>query len=344
MQSPKEGHWLSTRAGRAALRRLWVHTGARFADHDRAAIHRGRECADRVAEPRDFRVATARMITDVDWKRTGLLALCTAAAMLACSCTGRHIVADDLAAAAAYTKVAVGGTQFTHVVYSAGGGAPHAPVWVYIEGDGVPWIDETMPARDPTPRALVALDLMAKGPRPAVHLGRPCYFGSAGDPPCGPVWWTHRRFGPEVVASMVAALRRLIDERGWRGRAINLVGFSGGGTLATLMASRLEGVCALVSIASPLDIDEWTVSRGFSPLVGSENPARLPPIDSNVRQLHLRGERDPIVPPDNGIEFRRKNPAARFRVVESVDHGPGWVAIWTSLVSEGSEAALRSCN
>ena len=321
-----------------------MQRGARFADFYGESIHERRACTRAVDGPRNFGSTTAAMTADVGWKRTCCRVLCTAAALLACGCTGRHIVADDLAAAAAFTRSSVRGTQFTHVAYSADGGGARAPIWVYLEGDGVPWIDETVPARDPTPRALVALGLMAKGPRPAVYLGRPCYFGTAGDPPCEAVWWTHRRFGAEVVASMIASLRRLLDEKGWHGRAINLVGFSGGGTLATLMAFRLDGVCALVSIASPLDIDEWTVSRGFSRMVGSENPARLPPIDSRVRQLHLRGERDRIVPPDNGIEFRRRNPAAVFRSIENVDHGLGWLAIWESLHSKGTDAALRSCN
>ena len=284
------------------------------------------------------------MTTNAFTKRVFHLALCMATAMLACGCTGRRIVADDLAAAAAFTKSTVRGTEFTHVAYSADGGGAQSPVWVYIEGDGVPWIDETMPSRDPTPRALVALGLMAKGPRPAVYLGRPCYFGTSRDPPCEAVWWTHRRFGAEVVASMTAALRRLVDDKGWHGRTINLVGFSGGGTLATLMAPRLEGVCVLVSVASPLDIDEWTAGRGFSPLVGSENPARLPPIDSSVRQLHLRGEKDRIMPPDNGTEFRRRNPVAVFRVIEDVDHGAGWVAIWERMHLKVTDAVLRSCN
>ncbi len=344
MQSPRLGRRQGAAARHVPRRRLNVQHGGRFAYPDRESIHERRACAGAVDGPQDSGSATAPMTTDGVWKCICRRIACTAVAVLACGCAGRYIVADDLASAAAFTKSTVRGTQFTHVAYSADGGGARAPVWVYIEGDGVPWIDETMPARDPTPRALVALGLMAKGPRPAVHLGRPCYFGTAGDPPCGPVWWTHRRFAPEVVASMIAALRRLIDSKGWRGRAINLVGFSGGGTLAALMASRLEGVCALVSIASPLDTDEWTVSRGFSPLAGSENPARQPPIHKNVRQLHLRGQKDRIVPPDNGLEFRRRNPAAEFRVIAGADHGPGWVAIWANIHSNETDAALRSCN
>jgi pimeloyl-ACP methyl ester carboxylesterase len=268
----------------------------------------------------------------------------TLAAWLASGCGGQRLRADDLAAAAAFTRTTVRGTQFMHVAYSAESSASQAPLWVYIEGDGVPWIDETIPSSDPTPRTLVALGMMARGPRPAVYLGRPCYFGTADRAPCEPVWWTHRRFSPEVAASMVTALRQLVVERGWAGRRINLVGFSGGGTLATLMAARLDGVCALITLASPLDIDEWTASRGYSPLAGSENPARLPPLPGGIRQLHLRGERDQVVSQNNGEEFRRRNPAAHFRVVGNVGHGVAWVDAWEGILRERADAAIAGCS
>lgn len=268
-------------------------------------------------------------------------------AMLACltsGCTGPALRADAIAATAAFVRTTVQGMPFEHVAYTAHNAEPTAPLWVYIEGDGVPWINETIPSRDPTPRTLVALALMAKGPRPAVYLGRPCYFGTSEQAPCEPVWWTHRRFGPEVVGSMVAALRQLIAERDWTGRVINLVGFSGGGTLATLMAARMADVCALITIASPLDIDEWAQSRGYSPLVGSENPALLPPLADKVRQLHLRGEHDEVVLPGNGSEFRRRNPAARFQVIADVEHGPAWIAIWENLLRAKQDPAIAACS
>jgi pimeloyl-ACP methyl ester carboxylesterase len=143
---------------------------------------------------------------------------------------------------------------------------------------------------------------------------------------------------------MVAALRQLMAEHGWTGRVVNLVGFSGGGTLATLMAARMAGVCALITFASPLDIDEWAESRGYSPLAGSGNPAQFPPLAEGLRQLHLRGGHDRVVLPDNGSEFRRRNPAAHFRVIANVDHGLAWVAIWEELLREKQDPAVAGCS
>lgn len=231
-----------------------------------------------------------------------------------------------------------------HVAYIAEGSIARSPLWVYVEGDGVPWINETIPSDDPTPHTLVALRMMASGPRPAVYLGRPCYFGTAARVPCEPAWWTHRRFSPQITASMLAALGQIVAEKGWGGRQINLVGFSGGGTLATLMAARLDRVCALITLASPLDIDEWAASHGYSPLAGSENPASLPPLPGGVRQLHLRGTGDQIVAQDNGTEFRRRNSAAQFRIVENVGHGLTWVDVWKETLKAKAEPAIASCS
>ena len=269
-----------------------------------------------------------------------LFILCAA---LVAACGGARIRPDDAAAAAGLTKAVVRGAAFEHSTYSGDGSTARAPVWVYIEGDGVPWTDEIIPADDPTPRALVAFSMMIEGPRPAVYLGRPCYFDARRDARCEPVWWTHRRFGPEVIDSMVTALRRIVDARGWSGRRINLVGFSGGGTLATLMASQIDELCALVTLASPLDVDEWSASRGFSPLAGSANPALRAPLPAAVRQLHLRGERDRTVPPDNGAAYLRGNPAAEVRLVANVGHGDEWVAVWRTFLAESTGTVIAGC-
>jgi pimeloyl-ACP methyl ester carboxylesterase len=63
-----------------------------------------------------------------------------------------------------------------------------------------------------------------------------------------------------------------------------------------------------------------------------------------LRQLHLRGERDQVVSPDNGNEFRRRNPAAQFRVIANVDHGAAWVAVWENLLKEKLDSAVADCS
>src|SRR5437763_14584088 len=119
-------------------------------------------------------------------------ALCLAMIALA-GCASVARPPGDIARAAGFAKQIVEGAGFRHIVYAASGESG-APVWVYIEGDGVPWRTEFVPAADPTPRTLVALEAMAAGPRPAIFIGRPCYFEVNNDPGCEPMLWTHRRF------------------------------------------------------------------------------------------------------------------------------------------------------
>jgi hypothetical protein len=47
-----------------------------------------------------------------------------------------------------------------HLVYSRPGAA-HAPLHVYIEHDGTPWLQGVHVAADPTPRRPLVLELMA---------------------------------------------------------------------------------------------------------------------------------------------------------------------------------------
>jgi len=268
-------------------------------------------------------------------------ALCLAVVFAAgCASVARR--GNEIASAAGFTKEVVQGARFRHVTYASRGTAA-SPVWVYIEGDGIPWRNEFIPSADPTPHILIALEAMAAGRRPALYLGRPCYFDVNRDAGCEPLVWTHRRFAPEVIDSMVAALRVRLGNEGLDGRPLVLVGFSGGGTLATLMAHKLVQTCALITMASPLDIDEWAGERGYSPLDGSVDPAKLPPLPSRVRQLHLRGGRDGVVAAANGAAYFSKQPDAQLRVIDAADHAAIWISLWRDLAASPGALPDREC-
>lgn len=171
------------------------------------------------------------------------------------------------------------------------------PLFVFIEGDGTPWINGNIIADDPTPRTTIAFDLMLASDVPAIYVGRPCYFG-LNDPPCTGADWTHGRFSERVVASMAAAIIHNVDDEE---RRIVLVGYSGGGALALLLAPRLANVDAVVTIAGLVDTDAWAAHHGYEPLSGSINPATIR-IPRHIRQIHLVGENDSIVPPTQTAE------------------------------------------
>ena len=79
-------------------------------------------------------------------------------------------------------------------------------------------------------------------------------------------------------------------------RQLRLVGYSGGGTLAALLAARRADVCQLITVASNLDIERWASHHKVSPLWGSENPASYGAALQHLPQYHLIGGDDQVVP------------------------------------------------
>lgn len=196
-------------------------------------------------------------------------------------------------------------TAFLHhtVVQPAAG---REELHVYIEGDGTPFIRGTRIAGDPTPKKPVALRLMKRDRAFSVYVGRPCYWGLANSPNCEPSLWTNRRYSQEVVDSMRRVIREQLDAHG--AKRLVLIGHSGGGTLAILLAPHFDETTAVITIAANLDIDAWADLHGYTRLEGSLNPAKMPPLPAHIQQLHLAGGRDRNVPPaliPNAIVYPR---------------------------------------
>ncbi|MBK1718454.1 alpha/beta fold hydrolase [Thiocystis violacea] len=237
-----------------------------------------------------------------------------------------------LAAAHGMESRLVPGAGFRHRVLVQGRLESAARIHVYLEGDGLPWISRHRIASDPTPRNPLALRLMAADPNPAIHVGRPCYHGLAGDAGCSPWLWTHGRYGDEVVESLARAIDGILPPGD--DRRVTLIGYSGGGALAVLLAPRLRGVTEVVTIAANLDIDAWTDHQGYSRLSGSLNPADQAPLDPGIRQLHLVGARDGQVPPGSIARFLARNPHATVEVFQGFDHRCCWIERWPSLLGQ----------
>ena len=132
-----------------------------------------------------------------------------AAALAACATPAEHF--ERRGAELGFASISLQGDGFQHLAYVAGMQEDSDTLHVYVEHDGTPWTDFTHVADDPTPRTPFALELMAQDSGPRLLLGRPCYHEPAKDSGCGPLLWTHRRYSPEVVTSMVAALRSFLS-------------------------------------------------------------------------------------------------------------------------------------
>ncbi len=249
----------------------------------------------------------------------GLMAL----ALTACVSPARR--AESLARKGGMTPLVLRGGPFELRAFAVSR-APRDLLIVYIDGDGSPWIDGGRRiSADPTPRVPLALDLALETPGSVLYLGRPCYFALQGQPVCSPVWWTSRRYSTAVVASLVAAASRYAAAHDFR--RVLLVGYSGGGTLAALMARTMPDVAGLVTIAGNLDPPAWTRWHGYLPLIGSLDPAREPP-PRDLPQWDLVGGSDTNVPFRVVKQYFARVPSARVWRYPGFGHVCCWVRAW----------------
>jgi len=243
-----------------------------------------------------------------------------------CLSSGARI--DRQAQAAHLTRTVVDGAGFRHVIYSkpsASSGAPHR-LLIFLDGDGRPW-DGRQPADDPTTRHPVALQLLAKTPVQGIYVSRPCYQQMS-DPGCSPATWTSARYSAAVADSIAAAIRAVTRDAGHPD--IVLVGYSGGGALAVLVAERLEHVTAVVTIAANLDIDAWTQQHNYLPLKDSLNPANSG-TQHAWREIHLQGARDTVVPAATTTAYFRHFPDAQHWQFDDYDHVCCWADAWPEI-------------
>jgi len=252
----------------------------------------------------------------------------------AAGCASRVTAPAAIAAKHGLVQSELQGTVFTHTVYhTPATSQPHdstQPLWVFIEGDGRPWINGGRePARDPTTSRPLALELAAQMQRPVLYVGRPCYDRPIMDASCTFTWWTDARYSPTVVQSLAAAIRRY-QERAHFERLI-LVGYSGGGVLADLVAHEVHGATAVVTIAANLDVSAWTEYHGYLPLTASVNPAATTNT-ATWPEIHLLGEEDEVVPPHTVQRYFERHPGSIVWRYPEHGHICCWREQWPRIV------------
>ncbi len=203
---------------------------------------------------------------------------------------------------------------------------------IYIEGDGAPWGSPYHPPRNPTPLDPVALALAnADNARHVAWLARPCqYLNQAALAVCDSGYWTERRFAPEVIAAYDSAVTKLKAESG--AREVRLVGYSGGGVIAALVALRRNDIAGMITVAAPLSLSAWVAWHGLSPLAGSLDPGQLTAGSRAVQGMHFAGANDKIVPAGIVEQFVRSH-GGKMETIAEFDHDCCWVRDWARLLS-----------
>ena len=238
---------------------------------------------------------------------------------------------ERISNAAGFEIMTVHGDPFEHLILVANtDDIAYDDLHVYIEGDGSPWIANSWVAADPTPRAPVMLQLMKLDPGPVLYLGRPCYFELQQH--CEQKDWTHGRYSEAVLNSMVVALETVLRQLRVKGDIV-MIGHSGGGVLAMLLAPRIQNVEMVVTLAANLDIDRWTEYHNFSPLFTSINPATEAVLPGHITQYHLVGESDSNVPVKLVQSAVDREPDAALLRYPGYDHNCCWAEIWPTILN-----------
>ncbi len=272
-------------------------------------------------------------------RRVSLTALAVAAlACAACTPGPRPGTSEPLARAveAGFQRARVQAGDFVLTVLHRQRTA--APLLVvYVEGDGRAFLGRRRVSADPTPADPLALRLALRDERDAVAwIARPCqYLERPERDACPPRYWTTARYSEAVITAVDAAVEQMRVRTG--AARVGLVGFSGGGTVAALVAARRTDVAWLVTVAANLDHAAWTRLHRVTPLSASLSPVDHSERLRRVTQRHLVGSADRIVPlavTEAYLAALGHPDTSAVRVLDGFDHRCCWERVWPELLHE----------
>ena len=219
--------------------------------------------------------------------------------------------------------------HFQHKIYTTKPLRDGDTLHVYLDGDGTPWERNRWVAEDPTARNPLILRLMQQDKAAAILLGRPCYYGLSKTLACNNKYWTSHRYSKTVVDSMAMALNIWLTEHDFK--HVVVIGYSGGGAIAVLMADKIKKLSAIVTVAANLNVAKWSEFHGYVPLKNSLNPADFP--DIKIKQIHFAGKNDEVVPAFIIKEYAAKQKHAKYYEFAEKDHACCWDDGWDELLS-----------
>ncbi len=261
--------------------------------------------------------------------------------LLLCSCvslpnqTERTLSALHLAQQHGWVKKSIDTDKFTLQAFLPLNPRTVETLTIYIEGDGLAWITSSIASTNPTPIQPLALKLALLDTHAAAYLARPCqYITENVSKNCLQQHWTSHRFSPEVIQASNQAIDHIKQQFG--ATNLILVGYSGGGAVAALVAAMRHDVLKLVTVAGNLDHVLWTQKHQLSPLRGSLNPAEAWMDLQAIAQRHYVGDKDTNIGKDIAQAYANRfvaNKAPNITVIENFDHHCCWESIWQDLVS-----------
>lgn len=223
--------------------------------------------------------------------------------------------------------------------------SPNKPIIVYIEGDGRAWLSRYKLSKDPTPVNPLTLKLAAIDQNPnVIYIARPCQFTPLDlEKNCLSKYWSEARYSKNVVDSINQVIdnyKNSILTTNAAKAEIHLVGYSGGATIAGLIANQRNDVKSLRTIAGNLDHDAVSDFHQTTKLDQSLNLIDFAENIKHIPQIHYIGGRDQIIPiyvvknfVDQVNSYKSRH-CASYKIFKNLDHYHGWETIWQQIVSQ----------
>jgi hypothetical protein len=235
---------------------------------------------------------------------------------------------DNFAQEHSFTKQMIATKPFTIASFHRVTKPKHN-ISIYIEGDGRAWLaNGSRISADPTSSSTMLFELANNDPREnIIYMPRPCQHSKEDliNHICIEKYWSEARYSEEIVNSTNQALNKIKQQ--YHNKTFELVGFSGGGTIAALVASRRNDISKIRTIAGNLDLQAMDHYHKTIPLYESLDPINIAKKIVHIPQVHYVGSKDIVVPPIIAKNFKTAsgNPN-NITIVEikGASHGAGW--------------------
>ena len=205
-------------------------------------------------------------------------------------------------------------------------------VRIYIEGDGRAWVRRSRASSDPTPRNRLVHSLMLQDKKKdTAYIARPCQYKKNNT--CRPNLWTFNRYSADSVEAINQAINLIKESKSYH--SIELIGFSGGATIALLIAAQRDDIESVRTVAGNLDPAYTNTYHNVSAMPAALNPKNFANQLQSIPQWHFIGQSDPIIPPavfDHYLsEFKDKR-CIKSQIIKNAGHHTGWISEWQNLL------------
>lgn len=185
------------------------------------------------------------------------------------------------------------------------------PLKIYIEGDGFAFVDRYTVSSDPTPINPIALQLATKDNYQNIgYIARPCQYIMTKN--CTDFYWSDGRFSLTVIDNINQAIDILKSKT--KMNQIELVGFSGGGAIAILVANMRTDVVQITTIAGNLNPTLVNQNHNLPPLAGSLNPIDVARKVAHIEQIHFIGGKDEVITQDVAFSFMEASKSDKIKI------------------------------